>query len=253
MIDNGQSEGEGKNAFGDLNRLNRLIEDLDDRALVLSLAAFAEESLGELLKTFLLQGESAWKLLNGFNAPLGTFSARTKMAHALGLITQHQFEDLERLRKVRNEFAHTWNQITLSDQGIRDHIRAMHFHSLDDVFPEEPRLKLKTTIGLLLIELSVTAKSIVTRGRQASVIGQHVIAGVLGSFDEQLNECREHLTEIRDELLTASGDRKRYLLAAKRRWQGKLEIVRLNAPASRRAEAASLQAELEAWNTGPDY
>lgn len=239
--------------FGNLNKLNRIINDLDDRALVLSLAAFAEESLGELLKAFLLQGDSAQKLLSGFNAPLGTFSARVKMCHALGLITQHQFEDLERLRKIRNEFAHSWDRIAFTDQRIKDHIRALHFHSLDDVFPEEPRLKIKKTIGLLLVELQVTARGIVKLGKRASVIGQHVIAGVAGTFDEQRAECRQRITEIRSELPAASGDRRRYLLAAKHRWQGKLEIVRLNAPTGRRAEAAALQAELDAWNTGPDY
>jgi hypothetical protein len=64
--------------FSELNQLTDSLRDLDDRGLVLSLSAFAEDALGSLLKAFLIESESASQLLEGFNAPLGTFSSRIK-------------------------------------------------------------------------------------------------------------------------------------------------------------------------------
>jgi hypothetical protein len=81
---------------------------LDERGLILALAAFAEEALGDLIKAFMIPGSPAKQLLEGGNAPLGTFSARIKMAHSLGLVTKRQYADLDRLRRIRNAFAHNW-------------------------------------------------------------------------------------------------------------------------------------------------
>jgi hypothetical protein len=53
-----------------------------------------------------------------FNAPLGSFSARSVAAYSLGLISEKDSE-CDRLRKVRNEFAHSVHK-TFDDQKIKD-------------------------------------------------------------------------------------------------------------------------------------
>jgi len=251
MTNTERLEPEVDDAFGDLNRLNSMLANLDERALVLSLAAFAEEALGDLIQAYLMPGDSTDKLLAGFNAPLGTFSARIRMAHALGLLTSHQADDLDRLRKIRNEFAHNWEPVSFEDQNISTHIRALNFHSLDDEYPETSVEKVRTAIGILLVEIRVTAQQIRKRGG-AILRGRHILAGVPGDLDEQMATCRRRLTEIVDELRSAKGDRRRFLLAAKHRWEGKLELVRLDA-GERQAEVRAIQAELNAWNRGPEY
>ncbi|GAN55307.1 hypothetical protein [Tanticharoenia sakaeratensis] len=238
--------------FGDLNRLNSMLANLDERGLVLSLAAFAEEALRDLIRAYLMPGDAADKMLEGFNAPLGTFSARIRMAQALGLVTTHQANDLDRLRKIRNDFAHNWEPVSFINQRIAAHIRALNFHSLDDDYPETPIGKVRTSISLLLLELRVTAQTVRKRGG-ATLRGQHIIAGVLGDLDEQMATCKRRLTEIQEDLRSADGDRRRFLLAAKHRWEGKLEIVRLNAPRERQNDVRAIQAELNAWNRGPEY
>lgn len=242
---------EKEDIFSDLNRLNSMLADLDERALILSLAAFAEEALRDLIQAYLMPGESAEKLLGGFNAPLGTFSARIRMADALGLLTRHQANDFDRLRKIRNEFAHNWLPVSFTDQNIATHIRALNFHSLDDRFPETMGEKVRTSISTLLLEIRVTAGQMRKRGG-AVLSGQHILAGVPGDLDEQMEACRRRLIEIREELRLAKGDRRRFLLASKHRWEGKLEIVRLNA-GERHVEVRTIQAELDAWNRGPEY
>jgi DNA-binding MltR family transcriptional regulator len=52
-------------------------------------------------------------LLFGFNAPLGTFSARTKAAYVMGLIERKEYEEINIIRKIRNEFGHNWKDVDL--------------------------------------------------------------------------------------------------------------------------------------------
>lgn len=230
--------------FGNLNRLNRILRQLDERGLVLALAAFAEEALGDLIEAFLIPGDSAKQLLEGFNAPLGTFSARIKMAYSLGLITKRQHADLDQLRRIRNEFAHNWEPISFSDQKIGAHIRALHFSSIEDEFPASPIEKVRTSLGSLLTELRSTTNQINKRGSRAKLIGQHLVAGVVGELDDQIAKCKKRLVEITEELKSASGERRTFLLHVRHQWEGKLEIVRLNAPRERQHEFKNLQAEL---------
>ena len=86
------------------------------RGAVLVAAAYLEQQLGEIVASFLVEGRPAKSLLGGF-APLGTFAARAAAAEALGLISADEFGDLQRIRKVRNEFAHN-HRATFSDPGI---------------------------------------------------------------------------------------------------------------------------------------
>jgi len=76
------------------------------RGAVLTAASILDSLLEGLLREYLAPNPGSKKLLDGFNAPFGTFSSKIAAAHALGLITSVEFHDLERIRKIRNEFAH---------------------------------------------------------------------------------------------------------------------------------------------------
>ncbi|WP_428429458.1 MltR family transcriptional regulator [Pararhizobium sp.] len=237
--------------FGNLNRLQQIIQDLDDRGLILALAAFAEEALGDLIGAYLVEGEPSRQLTSGFNAPLGTFSARSKMAFALGLVTKGQYQDLERLRRIRNEFAHKWEPLSFADPKIAAHISALHFSGLNMKFPDSPAEKVRSVLSVLLMELRATTIRSSGAGR-LKLLGTRLVAGVAGDFDEQISACKKHLTEIAEELVSASDQRRRFLQAVRRNWVGYLEIVRLNAPPGRRHEVLNLRAELNAWNDALD-
>jgi len=79
-----------------------------------------------------------------------------------------------------------------------------------------------------------------------------LIAGVVGELDDQIATCRKRLVELAEELKLASGERRRFLFQIRQQWEGKLEIVRLNAPRERQNEIKNLQAELKAWNIPPE-
>lgn len=77
-----------------------------ERGTALAAAAMLDELLGRIIESFLIPNKGSKALLDGFNAPLGTFSARIASAFALGLLSEVEYRQCELIRKVRNEFAH---------------------------------------------------------------------------------------------------------------------------------------------------
>jgi mannitol operon repressor len=77
-----------------------------DRGQVLISAGFLEQQLKDVLLAFMLEQQQTRDLVEGANAPLGSFHARIEACYALGLITEDEYNDLILIRRIRNEFAH---------------------------------------------------------------------------------------------------------------------------------------------------
>jgi len=227
-------------AFGSLNLLTKSLHNLDERGLVLSLAAFAEDALGLLLKAFMLPTDATHQLLEGFNAPLGTFSSRIKAAYSLGLIAKDQFEDLEHLRKIRNEFAHSWRTISLENSKIAAHVNAINYSSIDDNFPETPLEKMRTSISSLLVELRSAAHQIEKKGARTQVTGSRLLALFSGEFNQQIEAARSQLAAIDENLKTAVGEKRTFFKMLLKRLEMKLYLVSGAAPKERRPEVVAL-------------
>src|SRR5690606_5590079 len=197
---------------------------LDDRGLILSLAAFSEEALGELLKAFMMPSDATKQLVEGFNAPLGTFSSRIKAAYALGLITKDQFLDLERLRKIRNEFAHTWKSVSLSKPKVAALIDDMSFSRLDERFPDMLSDKVRSSMSCLLIEIRSSTHQIQKNRMQAKLVGNHLMAGFPGNFDSQINSARDELRKIATNLSEAEGKKRDFYVERLHRFKDRLTL-----------------------------
>lgn len=89
-----------------------------DRGLPLVATSLLDELLRETLRALFCDNPSATKALDGFNAPIGTFSSRVETCHALGLIDQFEYAEVNLLRKVRNEFAHSRHGKSFGDEKI---------------------------------------------------------------------------------------------------------------------------------------
>ena len=76
------------------------------RGGVLIAASFLENLLTDILRAYLLDGQSSDQLLTGFNAPIGTFSAKVALSSSLSLITEAERRECNLIRKIRNRFAH---------------------------------------------------------------------------------------------------------------------------------------------------
>ena len=99
-----------------------------DRGAALSAAAVLEDRLEEIIKAFLIDGKSSLKLLDGFNAPIVNFSSKILLAHALGLLQDDEFQQIELLRRIRNQFAHTWEYLNFESNSIKSFSVHDKFH-----------------------------------------------------------------------------------------------------------------------------
>lgn len=64
-------------------------------------------------------------------APLSTYSAKIKMAYAMGIIGKRTRHDLEKLRELRNAFAHSTRHLTFNLPEISNIVGSLH--ALNDV------------------------------------------------------------------------------------------------------------------------
>lgn len=157
-----------------INRLMDLTSAEEGRSLVLSMTAFAEELLGRLLLTYLRNCKSSNELIEGFNAPLGTFSSRIKACHAFGIISNKQHHDLEITRKIRNEFAHNWEGCSFTKQKIYDLATSMNNSRLCDNQPTEPKEKFCEVMYCILLELSYLQTKLDKDRKMAPFVGLHL-------------------------------------------------------------------------------
>ncbi|EOA7749613.1 MltR family transcriptional regulator [Escherichia coli] len=188
------------NLFNDLNKLNGYLDSLDERGLILSLAAFSEDALGKMLLTFMLDNKASKELIEGFNAPLGTFSSRIKACFSLGLITEGQYKDLELLRKIRNKFSHSWENISIEDQDISQQIKELSFSRIDFECPKDNYQKIKKSISCLLIEIKITTSQIKKKHLKARLVGSNVNIGFSGKYEEQVNDIKKNIESIKNDL-----------------------------------------------------
>lgn len=96
------------------------LNEESDRGCALMAAAFIEEKLGELLQLFCVDNKKIYERLFENNGALATFSSKIDLAFLLGLIPKNIFDDLQLLRKIRNDFAHNSSHITFESSPIQE-------------------------------------------------------------------------------------------------------------------------------------
>jgi len=95
-----------------------------ERSLVIGGAARIDVGLERLLKAVMSRGPRG-KDDNLFDPdrPLGTFSAKIKLAYRLGLLDDDVEHALQLIRKIRNDFAHATTDIRLLECSHADRVR----------------------------------------------------------------------------------------------------------------------------------
>lgn len=125
-----------------------------DRGAALNAAAVLDEWLGNILKEFFVDNKSSKKILDGFNAPLGTFSARVTAAHALGLIEDNEIKEINIIRSIRNEFGHKWKGVSFENQKIKDLTNNLPWLGPKELETEStPRTRFNVAVAILLTDL----------------------------------------------------------------------------------------------------
>ena len=132
-----------------------------DRGVAIVGAAYLDERLGDLLESFLIDdGKEVHRLLSASQfAPLGTFGAKTSAAYCLGLISKNEYEDLNGIRGIRNDFAHRQKDVSFTDADVGLKCdRLLLWRPLEDLLkPRSARDIFQFTTSLLLSRLEMRA------------------------------------------------------------------------------------------------
>jgi len=108
-----------------LQRYEEFFGNLDkesDRGCVLVAGAILDNHLEMLLRAEFSQDATVVKrvinpLFKG-QGPLASFWSKTQLAYSLDLIPEWMYEDLERIRELRNEFAHRYKAVDFKDPAV---------------------------------------------------------------------------------------------------------------------------------------
>jgi hypothetical protein len=123
----------------DLVGMAKTIEPESDRAAALIIAAWVDDALTGLLKAYLVQEPKVIKEMFQRMAPLSTFSSRIKAAYLVGLIDKHQYDNLETIRDIRNDFAHSRANLTFQNESIRARCGNLMIRSLAEASGERTK------------------------------------------------------------------------------------------------------------------
>lgn len=124
-----------------------------DRAAAILAGAYLDESLRRVLLKAIAPELGLAKALLGPDRPLGTFSARTSVCAAFGLIGKEEHHDLQQIRKIRNKFAHGLPGLTFVSEGIPHLVSALAIppmlRGLAPFDPSNPRETFLMSVAML--------------------------------------------------------------------------------------------------------
>ncbi|MCE7982443.1 MAG: hypothetical protein DYG89_14715 [Caldilinea sp. CFX5] len=134
----------------------QIIQELEaqtDRGAAIIGASLIDKQLEEAIRVRLLCN-SATKELFKLSGPMHSFSAKINLAFALGLYGSHVYNDLNLIRKIRNDFAHFEIPINFTTQSISNrcselwlpkHVEINH----QPLSPKEPRDQYLRAVNIL--------------------------------------------------------------------------------------------------------
>ncbi|WP_240206769.1 DUF4145 domain-containing protein [Vibrio sp. CyArs1] len=138
---------------------SKVLKGESDRGAVLIAAAMLELGLEKLLSMKLLPPTTTKDPIFDANGALGTFSSKIEMSYRLGVITKKQKEMFNIFRKIRNDFAHSADNISLADSTIRNRLfAAIEGHEVKDAYFKQLR-ELAPSLGMNASSINNTSVS----------------------------------------------------------------------------------------------
>lgn len=148
-----------------LEEANRENASGTERGLVLVWASMVDEMLCRLLEQFLVESTITEDTLRGGSGPLSAFSARTKVAFSLGLISKDELQVINLVRSIRNNFAHKLG-ISLADTCLHDKCKGLYQKTYNDNYTFDAKHYYSAACTRLLMILSGRIASIAQNRRQ---------------------------------------------------------------------------------------
>lgn len=129
-----------------------------DRGLALMAAAYIDDRLAVLLRSYFVDNGKILRRMFDFTGPLGNFSARLDMAYSLGLIAKNIYNDCNTIKKIRNDFAHDSSPLTFHDEPIQSKCLTLTTHGIDH--HKRPKALFTRTIMSILLEVETAIREI---------------------------------------------------------------------------------------------
>lgn len=113
--------------YQDFIKFRSTLSKETDRGCALFASSYLEKALSDLIYCALAYDKDIEKDLFSGTSPLATFSSRIKIAYYLGKISKIERRDLELIRKIRNEFAHSVDPIDFETHKINSQCGELSF------------------------------------------------------------------------------------------------------------------------------
>ena len=137
--------------FDDWNIFNQQLQKESDRGIVLVSAELISVLLQELLaKKFLSDSRIGNILFNQPGSSLSSFYSKIELSFAMGLISDDEYHDLQIVRKVRNQFAHSFDELHFSTEVIAKEITKLKIPSLSK-YSETKEMKRRFVNGVSML------------------------------------------------------------------------------------------------------
>lgn len=135
------------------------LDGMDDRSTILVLSAFLDNLLEIAIRWRLksLGTTKRDKIFRNSGAPLSSMSAKILIANAMGILGDEPCAQLDRIRTIRNTFAHSMKPLDFSNPAVQkecEKLRPDNLVSGAGLTPLTTREKLVVTcqlIGMLLV------------------------------------------------------------------------------------------------------
>ena len=98
-----------------------------DRGCALYAAAYLDRAISDLLYLSLVENKNVERDLFEGTAPLASFSSRITLAYYLGKLSPSMRRDLNLIRKIRNDFAHSAENLTFETEAIANRCKALQY------------------------------------------------------------------------------------------------------------------------------
>lgn len=113
------NDPKSKALYIELIEFRRTLTKESDRAAALMAGAYLDELLKTLISEQLVDDANIQKSVIGTGGAIDSFASRINLAYLLGLIPDNIRYDLDLIRRIRNEFAHTAGPMDFEKDSVR--------------------------------------------------------------------------------------------------------------------------------------
>lgn len=147
-------EKEREENLDTLKKVRKELSNETDRGCCLVATSYLDQELERMLRKKLVGSNKHLNSLFTFNGPLGTFSSKINLSYSLGFISKTSLKDLNIIRKIRNEFGHSYEPINFETESIKEriHLLKSNFYEPGEI---RPRGIFTNTVNGIMAEIHV--------------------------------------------------------------------------------------------------